>query len=289
MGVNKPMTILNVLDYGVSQNSPDNTDNFQRALDATKDGDTVLVPPCDRPYLMNALRGLRPKSSTSIIINGTIKSLPNDQDHSTIFLTQGQIGVSFSGTGALIGDRSIQDAAPEISHAFGIAVFDSSNVSITDLRIFGCAGDGVYLQGNKDVIVNNVLSSGHKRNGISVISGENYRITNNVLSMMNGPKPLPGCGIDLEPDLPSQGLVNVYVTQNKFIKNKGAGCYVAFSPAANRRNVHVVNNYFDQHYKDGSGPPMGGLNTPLCNFFYATCRALPGYDYWFWPTSYDLA
>lgn len=283
------MPTLNILDYGASPANADNTDNIQRALDAAKPGDTVRVPADPKPFMVDALRSLRPHSDTLLMVDGSLKSLPNGEDHSQIVVLDGVSNVTVAGTGALLGDRTVHDEAPELSHAFGVAVFRSKIVTVSMLRIAGCAGDGVYLQDNTDVVVRAITSTGHKRNGISVISGANYQITDNVLSFMHGPAPLPACGMDIEPDTAAQGLVNIQVMRNQLIKNKGAGIYAAFSAAANRHNIHVINNVFDQHYKDGSGPPMGGINTPWCNFFYATCRTLPGYDYWLWPTSYEIA
>lgn len=283
------MAILDITSFGASPSQADCTANIQAALDAANAGDTVLVPQASGPFKVNALTFLRPKSGTILTIDGILSGLPNDQDSSRIVLLQDVEDITVNGKGVIVGDRSVHDEKPELSQALGVAVFNSKRIKISGVTARGCAGDGFYIQDSTDVSVIGVVSDGNKRNGLSIISGENIAVINSVFSNQHGPSPLPQSGIDIEPDVASQSLINITVINNSFVKNKGAGCYIAFDPAANRHGVHVINNNFDQHYKDGSGPPTGGINTLLCDACYAALRWIPGYDYWFWPTSYEIA
>jgi hypothetical protein len=277
--------ILDITHYGASPELPDNYGAIQAVLDLAQPRDTVFVPP-GAVFKLNTDGWLRPKSGTAIALEGTLKGLPNGARNNRIFQIEGIEDFTLSGSGSVIGDRSINDHAPENTNGYGVAVFNSKNVTVSGISAHGFAGDGFYVQGSKNVSILNVLSDNNKRNGLSIIAVETMRVAGSTFSNSNGPSPMPQAGIDIEPDLANQNLLDINITTNRFIRNKGAGCYIAFEPSATRRRVFVVNNTFDQHYKDGSGPCIGGRNTMLANFLYAVCRWVPGYDWWGFPREF---
>jgi hypothetical protein len=108
----------------------------------------------------------------------------------------------------------------------GIYCRSSSNVYIENADISWCDGDGIYLGNtgsgqtyNSNVTLKNVICSNNSRNGISVISADGLTITSPTLTNNNGT--LPKCGIDFEPNLTTERLANITMT-DPFIQNNGA-------------------------------------------------------------------
>jgi hypothetical protein len=284
------MKNIYVTDCGAVPETGDCTDSIQKALDAATPGDTVIVPAVGT-FMVDALRGVLPRSGTVLDIQGRLKALPNDQTDSAVVNVRDVSDVTVKGSGSIIGERYEHLVPGQLGrHGTCLQIFNSSNIKAG----YGltCAkgwGDGIYVQDSKDVTVDGAICTDNSRNGMSIISAEKMLVTRSVFSLTHSVSPMPQAGIDIEPDLPQQSLINIVITGNQFLKNKGAGVYLAFAPSANRRQVHVINNAYDQHYKDGSGPRIGGRNTPLCNFLFAACRWVPGYDYWGFPISFDLS
>jgi len=276
------MSTLNVLDFGAVPNSPDSTDAIQIAMDRAASGDTVWIPP-QTEFFVDSIRSVRMHSHTNLKVEGILRAIPHNKVSSIIVDVRDVEDVSISGPGAIIGERYKHITTEPGRHGFCLQILNSHDIRVGEgLALREAQADGLYIHDSKLVTVDHVLCADNARNGLSIISAEDLTVQNSLFTLTHSESPYPQAGIDIEPDLPTQGLLRVMITKNQFLKNKGAGCYIAFQPAANRKNVYVVNNYFDQHYKDGSGPPIGGRNTPLGNFFYATCRWVPGYDYWYY-------
>jgi hypothetical protein len=263
----------------------DGTEYLQSLLDKE---DEVIVP-AGTEWSVNALQSLRMRSGNILQLDGMLRAMPNDKDHSAVILIDHVQRVKVHGAGKIFGERYSHKGTmgPEHSHGMGVRATHSSEIEISGITAQQCLGDGFYLQDVNDTKVHGVTGHDNRRNSLSLTQGERIKIIGNTFGATNGPSPLPQSGIDIEPDLAEQQLIDITVSGNRFIKNKGAGVYIAFEPSAHRRNVHVINNYMDQHYKDGSGPFIGGKNTPLCNFLYAVFRWTPGYDWWAFPQSFE--
>ena len=280
--------MIDITAFGASPNNPDDTDHIQTALDSANPGDTVLVPA--GTFKVNPLRSVKPKSGTILKIDGTLKAIGVDKWDSIVVNVRDVSDVSILGPGKIIGERYENRAPPPGRHGNCLQVFNSSRIKVGGNLILGQGqADGLYVEDVKDMTVDGVQCVDNARNGMSIISAERLMVTNSLFTMTHSESPMPQCGIDIEPDpIPSLSLIGITITGNRFVKNAGAGVYIAFQPAANRRSVRVVNNYFDQHYYDGSGPCIGGRNSPTANLCYASCRWIPGYDWWFFPTEFSL-
>ena len=99
-------------------------------------------------------------------------------------------------------------------------------------------GDGVYLgRGGKNLTNTNValkdlILRDHYRQGISVITARGLRIENVEMAGTSGTP--PGAGIDFEPNLPDEPVVDCVVRRCLIHDNAGAGfqCYFAAHTAA---------------------------------------------------------
>lgn len=277
--------VIDIVAYGASPDKPDNTDFIQKALDDAKAGDTVYVP--SGVFLVDAVRSLLPRSGTKLAIDGTLRAIPNDKVISVVVNLSSVSNVVVSGSGQIVGEKAGHFGMGPNRGGMCLAVFSSSNVRLGGgLTLREGFADGIYVQDAKNLTVDGVNCVGNARNGLSIISAEKMIVTNSLFTLTSSEAPMPQAGIDIEPDTPAQSLLDISISGNRFVRNRGAGCYIAFSPAPNRARIFVVDNQFDQHYKDGSGPPIGGRNSVLANLLYACCRWIPGYDYWSFPSEF---
>jgi polygalacturonase len=281
------MTTIDITTYGASPSLADNTDAIQHALAAASPGDTVYVPV--GVFLVDPVRSVLMRSSVNLQIDGVLQAFPGALDKpNAIVNMNGAVNIVISGTGSIVGER---DAHPLAGNRAGfcVAIIGSSNISVTGLTMRDAWADGIYVQDSKVIVIDGVTCTNCGRNGMSIISAQTMAVTNSTFSLTNSTSPMPQAGIDIEPDLPSQSLLDIAITKNRFVQNKGAGVSIAFQPAANRARIHIAGNTFDQNYKDGNGQPIGGMDTFLFKLLYALCRWVPGYNYWTCPTEYTLS
>lgn len=278
--------------FDASANEPsNNTAAIQKALDYADMNDTVLIPP-GTDFQIDPAISLRPRSGTSLRVDGILRALPMptvpvQQGH--VVLVSAVSDVKVCGDGQIIGERD-KHAPGGGKYCHCLSVVTATHVDIGDhLTLRDAWADGIYLQDVERVSVEGVISTNNSRNAMSIISGSGIEVRKNTFGQTHSESPMPQAGIDIEPDLPAQQLLDIWISENRFTRNKGAGVYIAFEPASHRRQVFVVRNVMDQHYKDGSGPPIGGRNTVLAKFLYATCRWVPGYDYWGFKSEFTLS
>ena len=108
-----------------------------------------------------------------------------------------------------------------------------TNVTVSGLTLAESGGDGIYLgtsRGSepcKNVVIKDVICDRNYRQGISVINAENLLIENCVLKDTAGTS--PRAGIDFEPNLPSERLVNC-VMRNCLIENNEGYALQIYAP-----------------------------------------------------------
>ena len=110
----------------------------------------------------------------------------------------------------------------------GLAVYDSSAVSITGLNISHAGGDGIYMENVNDTVVSAVNCHHNYRQAMSVVSATNLLVEDSHFTDTNGT--LPMCGVDLEPDWTFYRLVNISFKRCEFSRN--ANCGFVMNPYA---------------------------------------------------------
>lgn len=189
-------------------------------------------------------RGIELKSNMNVDLNGsTITIVSNNKSNYDILSLCNLENVSlFNGT--IIGDKSEHEFIGDTTHEWGmgVSVRGSKNINIYNLEIYNTTGDAVYINeyNNKNSNTINVYNCNlHdcRRQGISVIEGENIKIYNNEIHSIGGT--IPQAGIDLEKNKPSQIIKNVYIYENKFHSQVNPYCIVMWSYV---EYVYVENN-----------------------------------------------
>lgn len=105
------------------------------------------------------------------------------------------------------------------------------NIKVLGLELRESGGDGIYLGTakagvtNENILIKDVVCDRNYRQGISVITAENLLIENTVLRNTDGTS--PRAGIDFEPNVPNERIVNC-VLRNCLSENNGGAGYVAY-------------------------------------------------------------
>jgi hypothetical protein len=129
----------------------------------------------------------------------------------------------------------------------GLGILNSENVTIKNLTISKSGGDGLYLNGVKNCLIENVILTDHHRLAGAVISGENVLFKNVKFLYNNGTA--PNSGLDMEPNRPYQGLQNIVLENCEFIGNAYYGIVMA---------VKKLDKVIDVTYKNCKLADNGG-------------------------------
>lgn len=137
-------------------------------------------------------------SNTTLIINGTIRLLPNEHKGCYILQINGSENVVVKGSGSLIGDKK-KHTGTEGDWGHGINILKSNNVTIEGLNVKSCWGDCIYV-GNEssNIIIDNCSLNDGRRQGISVTSADGVVINGCKITNVFGTAPQHG--IDIEPN-----------------------------------------------------------------------------------------
>ncbi len=175
----------------------DDTAAIQKALDAH---DEVYIPA--GTYLIDVDESLDLNDNQVLTMsdNATLKALPSSSQKNSVINISRVNNVTVTG-GNIVGDRySHLGTSGEWGHGVQVK-YGASNVSISDINVSDCWGDGVYLGGEPmvtNVTVDNVVSDNNRRQGLSITNAKTVVVTNCVFRSTNGAN--PQAGIDLEPN-----------------------------------------------------------------------------------------
>ena len=144
------------------------------------------------------------------------------------------LNLKFSGYGATFIMQKSEYTNPieEQRHTFRIE--NSKGIIIEGLTFKNSGGDGIYLGGEdilsnapycENVLIKDCVMDNNKRQGMSVISAQNLLVTNCLFKNTSGH--LPEAGLDIEPYLPYQRIINCNFRKCQFINNDGSGIAVA--------------------------------------------------------------
>lgn len=158
---------------------------------------------------------------------------------------------------ALVMNKKDYDNPALYRHAewrHGISIRGAERIVIRDLAVKSSGGDGIYiargakLPCSRDITIDNVVAEDHYRQGISVISAENVTIKNSKFVKTSGTA--PQCGIDFEPNFPTESLSNITIDNCEFNENASVGIMFHISGMNEKsvplsvtvRNSRIVSN-----------------------------------------------
>jgi polygalacturonase len=191
-----------VKSYGAVGNGiHDDTAAFQAAINSLpSSGGTITVPA--GTYLIDPVKKiqLRSYNHLSMSSDAILKAKTNSATRAYLIYAYNRTQVEISG-GRLVGDRSthhyVSGSTSEWNH--GIQILGCTHVTIRDLHVSKCAGDGICIGGGaSDVRIANVVSTENRRQGLSITRCHDVKVYDSEFSYTHGTS--PQCGIDIEPD-----------------------------------------------------------------------------------------
>ncbi|GEM_PF-2496651 len=172
--------------------------------------------------------GILMKSHVYLELNATIAIRTNNNDRYAIILFSEVVDSGVFGRGRITGDNATHiETSSEWGH--GINIVDGcSDISIQDITIENCCGDGICIGGAEtadggsiNISVEHVIVDNNGRQGITVTKGSNISISKSRISntgVIKGKFPMDG--IDIEPNK-NNSVLNVNIYDNTFLNNVG--------------------------------------------------------------------
>ena len=200
------------------------------------------------------LNGLSLKSNAVLEINSTINVAGNNLTlYKVISVSQDNIEISGGQIVGDVGKHTYIDGSTS-QWGFGISINIASNVTISNIKISRCTGDGIYIGGgkgsylgdykeaSKNIVLKNVISDDNRRQGVSITYADGVIIEDCEFSNTGKTESVsPGCGMDIEPN-EGQAVRNVMVRNCQFLNNNknlgvSIGGYRAEGDKCNVENI----------------------------------------------------
>ena len=113
----------------------------------------------------------------------------------------------------------------------GIAIYEAENIEIYNVNISQTFGDGIIVgDQSKNVTIDGGWIDLARREGVSIISGINLKIKNLTISNTHGT--LPMCGIQIEPNFPTDYFINIDIRNITGYNNKNTTLNFNIDPLA---------------------------------------------------------
>lgn len=244
--------IINVREQGAKGDGvTDDTKALQRAIDQASAVYGVVEIP-DGIYIVDAEVGVRLKSDVVLKLSGSaiIKARPNNVAHYSILKLENISNVEIIG-GVLLGEKDNHQGTSG-EWGMGMSLVAVKNIVIKNVVSKNNWGDGFYISGDSNNIkFCSVVANGNRRQGMSIVSGENILVIDS--SFINTSGTPPQAGIDIEPN-ENQMVRNVKILNSKFLNNSGAGIasYVPqYAKESSVSNVEIRANVIAENKTSG--------------------------------------
>lgn len=147
----------------------------------------------------------------------------------------------------------------------GISIRGAKNTVVKGCNILKSGGDGIYVANSTALVVpyrttiQDVVSDGNNRQGISIISANLITVTNSIFKNTNGTA--PQSGVDIEPNLHTDILRGIHFVSCQFLNNTGDNIGINLR-AQSGPGLSPVDIRFESCLVDG-GPRNGFVFTGL--------------------------
>jgi len=260
--------IIEATAYATANGVTDDTAAIQSALNAiTTDGGTVHFGA--HTYSVNMVTGLKPKNNSNVKLDDNAILLGRTQTAANggMFQIEQKQNVTISG-GTIDGNRANSPSGG--AKIMGVWIGGGSGITVKDMTIQNCTGDGVYIStmtvaGGRttiptSILVDNVICDNNKRQGLSLIAGNNVTIQSSSFTNTNGAS--PGAGIDIEPNTSSDTFTNILLKNITTSGNDEGGIIANFMYGINTTSPLSIT--IDNHRDNYGGTAATGSRRGIC-------------------------
>ena len=233
---------INVKDYGAVGNGTTN-DTAAVLLAVAASAGKVLVWPAGTYVLNNAAVEPASNSAWFVTPNAVITNVTTSPQYN-IFPCIGVTNWSLYGGGTLQG-YVVNDATAN-GYILSISE-DCDNIKIDNINFVNAMADCIYIGTSatapSNIWINNITTTGARRNGLAITAGNNIRITNSIFQDTYNPDHVEiQSGLDIEPD-GAQIVSNVTISGCNFLNNYGCGITVYGGASVEQvKNILIDNN-----------------------------------------------
>lgn len=217
----------------------DDTAAFNRAIQSFEGKYETLYVPAGT-YLINAETGIRLAGRMQLIMSpdAVIKAVGNSSEHYDVILVKEVSQVTISG-GRIVGER-YEHTGKKGEWGHGIGVYDCSVITIKDVDISECWGDGIYLGTNRTdantnreagcgvITIENCRLHNNRRNNMSVVCADYVTVEHCTFNYAGGTA--PEYGIDIETNFSNNPCEHITISDSTFDGN-GQGSIGIIQPA----------------------------------------------------------
>ncbi|WP_333624685.1 hypothetical protein [Sphingobacterium siyangense] len=197
----------------------------------------------------NSSRGILIPSNASIrtAFDTTFVCSPNASSSYGVISIIGSENVSINRL-KIIGDRE-DHMGTAGEWGVGLNILSSKNVSIEEVVVNNCWGDGIYLGKtaenfhNYNITLKTVLLENNRRNGLTIITVDGYYSDSIRIKNTNGTDPQRG--LDMEPNNATDVLKNIYIN-SMYTSNNLKGGFIVYTLKLNNTSQPcniVINNW----------------------------------------------
>ncbi|WP_394749393.1 fibronectin type III domain-containing protein [Spongiimicrobium salis] len=220
------------------------------------DNDVIIIDRQNSDWIVGPLTfiGLSNKTivfEPGVVLRAKVGGFPNTSHR--LFQLIDCSDVTLIGNNTTFQMNKSEYTTGEQRHA--LSLLDSRNITVSGFTFRDSGGDGIYISRtaeglfNENIVIDNVVCTNNKRQGISIISVDGLRVTNSTFKNSIGA--LPAAGVDIEPEAPEDRLANIEFENCDFTGNYGEGILFSLSKTDNTalpmtvtfKDVYVSDNF----------------------------------------------
>lgn len=254
-GGNYPPGAVLASSFGFNAN--DATDSFKNAL--LSNNSTIVVDKQNSDWIIRPTTLANLNNKTIIFESGVVlraKAGAYPLTNNVLLRLNSATNLTIEGYGATFKMNKNEYTSGEWRHTLSIR--SGNNVTVKGLTLRDSGGDGISVSGissgsfSQNITIEDVICTNNRRNGLTITSARDVWVRNSEFNNSNGTN--PETGVDLEPNLDNDRLVNINFINCKFSGNDSAGFQLG-THAMNSSSIPIDVSVVDCEFSNNSRSP----------------------------------